>query len=343
MPVQDTFQSIAFSTARFAGFTANAVIFGLVPIILLVLRPSFASLHQEQWAQGRRRVSERIEDLLQASLVASCLATVVGIVLQMAIFAGPRGDVSMSSLTELASTPFGRAYLLRLPLLAGLAILLVNRVRAWALAGAGDDRAAPRKGWWGVWLALSLVLLATSSFSGHASVGQPRMLSIGNDVLHLLSGAIWFTGIIVLSTIVPKAWAMFEDERRLELLTPVVVRFSQVAVVTITVVGVTGTINSLFDVGKLRDLVDEGYGIALSTKIVFFLGILALGGINHFYVRRRLERGTAASKLPAFFRKAIAVELAFGLTVMGITGVLTGLNKTRESANPAELVTARML
>ena len=331
MSIQDAFQSIAFAGARFTSFSANAIVFGLVPICLLVLRPAFATLGNEGWAEGKKRLAGRLEDVLQACLVASATATLIGIVLQVAILAGIEGDITTGSFTSLAGTPFGRAYLVRLPLLAGLAVLLVGRVRDRALAGAGDDEPAPKPAWWTSWVLLSAGLLATSSFSGHAAVGNPRTLSIGNDIVHLLSGAAWFAGIVILAAILPLAWRKKDDSERRRLITPVVVRFSKLALVAITVVAITGVINSLFDVAHLSDMVEDGYGIALSIKIIFFLGVLALGGLNHFYVRRRLEKGEDDRNVVMLFRKAIATELALGLIIMGTTGVLTGLAKTRES------------
>lgn len=190
-------------------------------------------------------------------------------------------------------------------------------------------------------MGLSTLLLATSSFSGHASVGSPRVLSIGNDIIHLLSGATWFTGIIVLAALVPFAWRKKEEGARFELMSPVVVRFSNVALVAITIVAITGTINSLFDVARLRDLIDSGYGLALTVKIVFFLAVLALGGVNHFYVRRRLERGNRDPSVARLFRKTLAAELAVGLIIMGVTGALTGMQKTRDSAVRGATVTSR--
>ena len=341
MPLQDTFQSIAFSFTRFASFSANAIIIGVVPICILVLRPAFAALDAEAWQETRMRLSRRLEDLVQACLVASVTATLIGIVLQAAILGGREGEITGESFTALASTPFGQAYLIRLPLLAGLTVLLLNRIQVWVLTGAGDGKASPSAAWWGGWVGLGTILLATSSFSGHAAVGSPRALSIGNDIVHLLSGATWFAGVIVLATLVPWAWKNKDLSSRLDLMAPLVIRFSKVALVAITIVAITGTINSLFDVARLSDLVEAGYGIALSVKIVIFLAVLALGGINHFYVRRKLERRDRVSTAAAAFKKTIAIELGLGLLIMGVTGVLTGMQKTRESAAPKLPVTSR--
>lgn len=343
MPVEDTFQSIAFAMIRYTSFSANAVIFGIVPISILVLRPAFASLDRGGWDETRRRLGRRLEDVLQACLVASVTAAILGIVLQVAVLAGSDGEMTSDALTSLASTTFGRAYLIRLPLLAGLTVLLLNRVKHSALAMADGDEKPATAAWWGGWLALATALLATSSFSGHAAVGNPRVLSLGNDIIHMLSGAVWFTGIVVLAALVPRAWQNKDEAERFALMSPIVIGFSKVAVVAVTIVAVTGTVNSFIDVASFTDLIEAGYGIALSIKILIFLGVLALGGINHFYVRKKLEHGSNESSVAALFRKTIAIELALGLLIMGVTGALTGMQKTRESTAPAPAATSRAL
>ena len=337
MGFEETFRGIAFFATRFTTFMSHAFIFGLVPLLLLVLRPTFGSLEDEAWANGRRRLARRLEDLVQAALVGSAIATALGLILQGALIAqGSRSDVDMSTFESIASTSFGQWNLLRFPLLAGLTVLLVGKVRQWALAGAGDGRRSPPRVWWLGWAGLAAGLLATSSFSGHAFVATPRTLSILNDVIHLTSGATWLTGIIVLSILLPVAWRGKDRVSRLHLLTPVVIRFSKVAAVSITVVAITGVINSFFDVERVADLVDTTYGLTLSVKIVIFLGVLSLGGVNHFYVRRKLERARDedAARIPQLFRKTIAVELAMGLLIIALTGALTGQAKTRETRVP---------
>lgn len=337
MGFEETFRGIAFFATRFTTFMSHAFLFGLVPLLLLVLRPSFASLESDAWASGRTRLARRLEDLVQAALVASAVASVLGLILQGALIAqGTRTDVDMTTLESIASTSFGQWNLLRFPLLAGLTVLLVGKVRQWALAGAGDVRRPPARAWWLGWGGLTVALLATSSFSGHAFVATPRSLSIVNDVIHLTSGGTWLTGIIVLSMLLPIAWRGKDQVSRLHLLTPVVTRFSKVAAVSIAVVAITGVINSFFDVEHIEDLVDSTYGLTLTAKIVVFLGVLSLGGVNHFYVRRRLERARDedAARIPQLFRKTIAIELALGLLIIGLTGALTGQAKTRETRLP---------
>ncbi len=122
---------------------------------------------------------------------------------------------------------------------------------------------------------------------------------------------------------------------RVAFLTPFVVRFSRVALIAIAVVAATGTGNSLFNVESFGDLTSSGYGGLLLFKLFVFFGVLALGAINHFYVRNRLERaareGTETSTR-MLFKKTIVVELALALCIFTVTSALVGAARTRPSA-----------
>ncbi|MEA2434186.1 MAG: copper transport protein [Actinomycetota bacterium] len=339
MGFEETFRSIALSVSRTVAFTAHAFLFGCAVILLLVVRPAFAELGDERWIKGRRRLSRRLEGLMQAAMTASAVATFVALALQTALVGeASGGQVDTSAFFSAVDTRFGFVYLMRFPILVGLVVLLVSRVRDWALAGAGDERPSPGRGWWIGWLGLSAALLATSSFAGHASVARPQTVSVVNDLVHLLAGSVWFTGIIVLALVLPDGWRGLTSEYRIQLLTPSVVRFSTVAMVSIGVVGATGVVNSLLDIGHLNDLVDTGYGRTLLIKIAFYCVILALGGVNHYFVRHRLEKARAEGRSDGaqkLFRRTIAAELLVALTIMTLTGLLTGLARTRENAPAA--------
>lgn len=337
--MEDALRSVAFPLARFSAFAANALLFGLVPVIVLVLRPGFSSLTGPEWDRGRRRIEVRLEGFVQAALWGAATATVVAIVLQAVLISefATGGDVSRQSLFSVFETTFGQWYGLRLPLLVALAVLLSGRLRAWALAGSGDARSAPGAPWWFAWTVLAAALLSTSSFSGHAAVATPRALSLMNDIAHLMAGATWFTGIVVLAVVLPDGWRGSDPAHRLDLMRAVVVRFSNLALVSISIVLLTGILNSFLHVGSLGDLTETSYGLALVGKVLLFGLVLVLGGINHLVVRRRLERGEEdVSATPALFRRVIAAELAVAVAIMATTGLLTGLSRTRQNVSPSE-------
>jgi putative copper export protein len=334
MGFEQLLQDVAFACARFLAFSAHAFLFGAPVVILVVLRPVFARLDQDAWAAGRDRLAARLDGVVQAAFVASAIATAVTIALQAVLHAQlQEGDISRPTFLSVFSTTFGQWHLFRFPLLAGLLVLLSGKVRQWALKPRGG--AAPA--WWVGWLGLALALLATHSFTGHAAVSSPRALGLLNDIVHLSFASIWFAGIVTLAILLPDAWAGRTDRDRLSLLGPVVSRFSKVALVSIAIVAITGTINSLLNVATLGDMLSSTYGATLSVKIAFFLGIIALGGVNHFILRDRIQKGTddpRAGAAQRTFRTTIAIELVIALTIMGVTGWLTGQARTRQHQLP---------
>ncbi|MGI8407218.1 MAG: copper resistance D family protein, partial [Actinomycetota bacterium] len=320
MGFEDDFRAVALTLLRLSAFTSHAILFGLIPVLILVLRPSFKGLESSEWIAGRQRFAARLEGIVRACLWASFASTVLILLVQAALISEfDGGKVTDDSVLSVLETTFGQWLGLRIPLVAALAVLLVGRVKHWVLSGVegGDGVRAPRS-WWVAWGLLATALLATSSLSGHATVATPRGWSIANDVLHLISGGTWFTGIVILAVALPDGWVGKRDVDKLMLLSPAVNRFSKVALVSITIVTITGTLNSFLHVGRFGDLWSTGYGRTLGVKIIFFLGILGLGALNHFFLRHKLERALqegAAGRAPRHdFRRSIAIELVVALT-----------------------------
>lgn len=333
MGIEEQLRQISFALLRFSAFSAHAVIFGMLVILLLVLRPSFSPLGSA-WDPGRAALSRRLEGLLRACLLVSFVATSLILLLQTALISElDVGAIEGDSFFSVLESTFGQYTALRMPLLAGLAVLLLGRVKTWALAGRAGGK-GPSAAWWVSWGVVALVLLATSSFSGHAQVATPRALSLVNDVIHLAAGSVWFAGIIVLAVLLPDGWVGKGPVDRLDLLGPVVVRFSHVALGAISVVAATGTLNSFLHLETFADLWRSSYGQALALKILLFFGILALGGVNHFFLRDRLAAARAhdgpATEAHGIFRKTIAAELAIAIAIMAATGLLVGLSRTKK-------------
>lgn len=345
MEFESTLRDVALTLVRFAGFAANALVLGTMGVLLLVLRPTFASLDADAWARGRARLAERLEGLVHSALIAAATAAALALVLQTVLTSElSDGDIDSDSFFAVLETSFGPWYAARLPIVAGLLVLLTGKVRQWSLAQRGTDSSVAGPAWWGAWGTLGIALLATSSFSGHAAVASPRVVSLGADVTHLVAGAVWFAGIVLLSVVLPDAWVGEDERMRLQVLSPAVRHFSHVAIVAIGIVLVTGVIGSILHVAHPGDLVETPYGLTLAIKIGFFGLILALGGFNHFVVRKRfetaLETAEAGGAATATFRKAIAAELVIGLVLMGLTGWLTGQARTRQEVVQPSRVTA---
>lgn len=338
MGIEEDLLRVSFTLVRFGAFSANSLIFGTIPLLLLVLRPGFRVLGAEAWRTGRLDLASRIEGLVRASLVASAIATVLALFLQSALVATlSDGELRVDSLEAVVDTSFGIWTLVRIPILGALGVLLFNRLQQVSLSGIAQGEPKPGSVWWGLWAALALALLATWSFSGHAAVSNPAWLALVNDVVHLTAGSTWFAGIVVIAIALPDAWSGRPPADRTKMLSEIVQRFSLMALVAIGVVAVTGTLNSFLNLETPGDLIRSGYGRVLTLKIALFLVIVALGAINHLLVRKRLAaaaRNTSTTDPYSLFRKTVAAELVSAILIMGSTGLLVGLPRTKDAPPP---------
>jgi putative copper export protein len=341
--VEDALRNIAFPLLRFGAYSSHAFLLGASVFLLLVMRPVLRSL--PHWEGQRAVAAERLEGFIRACLLASAVCTALTIVLQAALISEiGDGTITSDSFGSVLETTFGRSLAVRFPMLAALAVLLVGRIRTWAMPGAGSED-SPSPIWWGGWILLSAGLMLTNTFSGHATGATPKWLSMGNDGLHLVSGGVWFGGVILMAVLLPTLWRGRDKADRLRVLAPSISHFSMVALVSIGIVTVTGVINSLLHVGTISDLWDSPYGQALSIKLLLFMGILVLGASNHFVVKQKLNLalgtmdvttdsagGTEAVAATAaerkLFRRAIGAELVIAVAIMAATGVLTNLART---------------
>lgn len=306
------------------------MLFGLLPVVLLALRPAFAPVPGD--AVARQRVAARLQRTADVALVLAAVAAVLVLLLEAGELAAVRGTgLDLGAVSAALGTHAGRWQALRLPLLLALAVVLHGPLREQALRGAGDGRSAPPASFWWAWGVLAVALLATVSLSGHAVTLRPRPVFVLNDLVHVTAGAAWLAGVAVLTSVLPAAWSGLRAPEQAALLSRAVVPFSRVAQVAIPLVGSSGLLASLADVGRFSDLRTTGYGQALVVKLWLFAWVLAFGGYNHFVLIRRLAPGRQDRVEPVRRTLAVTVtgELAIGLLVLGATAVLTGLPRPR--------------
>lgn len=169
--------------------------------------------------------------------------------------------------------------------------------------------------------------LLAASLSGHAWTAPDRALSVPTDLLHVLAVAAWLGGLVALVLV---ARAAGEGAPRL------VRWFSNLALVAVGVVAVTGLVSGVVQVDSLDGLFDTGYGQLLLVKVAGFAVLVALGFVNRTVLVPKVEQG-----LTSLLRSTRA-EVGVAAVVLAITAVLINQPPARDAvpSGPISLTVA---
>jgi copper transport protein len=217
---------------------------------------------------------------------------------------------SVSSVTD---TKFGTYALIRTGIAAALCVVaLVARAKG----GRASDPVLVAA------LLLAAGLVVTPGLSGHASVSGP--ISIVADAAHVLAAGVWTGGLafVVIGLV-------FSRGDRWELAATSVPRFSTLAVGSVAILIVAGTLNGYLQVRAWRGLWDTEYGILLLVKIGLVLPLLALGAYNNRYAVPRLRERIASGLERRRFMRFAGAELVIMLAVVGVTAGLVNAPPAR--------------
>jgi copper transport protein len=239
------------------------------------------------------------------------VVALAGIVLQGASAGGfGLGEaLHWTSVSDVLQTRFGKVWLGQAILAATVAV--VSFLRA-------DER---------VVLLAAAPLVATPSLSGHASVSGG--ITLAADLAHVAAAAVWTGGLALVVVALLGAGA-----DRWPLAARAVPRFSQLAVGSVAVLIVAGTVNAYEEVGAWRGLWDTTYGRLLLAKIALVLPLLALGAYNNRFAVPRLRRQVATPVEQRRFLRTAGAELALFAAVVAVTSVLVTEPPAKASVVP---------
>ncbi len=220
------------------------------------------------------------------------------------------------------------------------------------------SRTAPdfeaRRGWWWATLGAGAGVLLTGSLNSHAAaVSDWKWLAVAGDWLHLASTGLWVGGLIAMTlALIAALPALLPGSGdRTRLLSALIPSFSQLAILSVMTLLVTGTFNAALQLGEVSDLFSTPYGISLTVKIGLLLPLLLLGAYNLLVVTPRmrafakskkagLKEGAGsieAGKLGLSFRRSVMLEVGLGCLVLVAAAFLTS------SAPPKSLASAGVL
>ncbi len=360
---------VAFGLVRGLDYLSIALLLGGLAFLIVAWVPGFAAVagSEREWVLAARMFSGRVRWLFTVAVVLGFFVSVLGIMLQGASAAGVSLWASLKGtvLENTLESRFGKVWGLRaIDWLALAALLAAGMVlaRGAERRSSRDDSSAvqtqatplpkqPPHWPLGLIAICAAYLAATPALSGHASIQSPTAVFFPSDVLHVLAASVWVGGLACLLFALPAATRQLQAPQRSRLLLATLVRFSPLALASVVVIAMTGTVQAYIDVRSLHALFHSTYGALIIAKIVLLLLLICLGWVNRERVIPALKRIAGAGEAPAgsgvLARRTMRGELALMLCVFGVTAALisyappidaaSGPFSTNTTLGPAEL------
>jgi methionine-rich copper-binding protein CopC/uncharacterized membrane protein len=188
----------------------------------------------------------------------------------------------------------------------------------WSLAALRALPGAMARGWqrrtnWGrAVLVLGAALLLAFALSGHAAaVPAPELpYALSVDLLHLLGNAAWAGGLFYIAVVLVPALRQLAARDRAQVLARGLPHFSALALATVLVLSLTGSLNATIHLTSWLQFLTTAYGQTLAIKIELFLVMAAISAYHAFRLRPRLEQSLAVAETRT--EPAIALATATG-------------------------------
>lgn len=169
------------------------------------------------------------------------------------------------------------------------------------------------------WVAASAAALALSAFpalTGHASGGDLSGLTVPADVAHVLAMGSWVGTLAVVLLLDRGRRQSATNEAAV--LADLIPRFSPMAMASVAVLVLSGTVGTWVHLDGPRALLETAYGRWLLLKLALVAGVLLLGAINFRGLLPRLGEEAGAGAM----RRSATREVALALVVLAVTAIL---------------------
>jgi copper transport protein len=290
----------ALPVARYLGYAGLVLVVG--PVLVLALL----------WP---RRLSRRGPiRLVWAGLGLIGLSTLAALYLQAPYTTGGGVfDVSTGDLRDVLGGAFGIVLVIRLGILAAIAILARPVLDG---EGSGTDHALVA--------VLGVAGLATWALSGHPRASPVPAVTAVADTAHITGMAVWLGGLVMLVGFLVRQ----ANDAELGAILPVWSRWAALAVSWLVLAGI---VQALVEVGTWRALLDTGYGQLVLVKAALLTIVVAVAAYSRNLVRSRRAVGERRHML-----QAVGVELGVTAAVLALSSVLVQTTPGRtEAATPA--------
>ncbi len=171
------------------------------------------------------------------------------------------------------------------------------------------------------------VISASLAWMGHGAgtEGAAGILHLLGDIAHALAASIWIGALIAFVFLLLRDRV---DAQSDEALYKALRRFSGIGAATVSVIVLSGLVNSWFLVGpgRLLDFWTTTYGRVLLAKLFAFAAMLCLAALNRYRLTPALGKALAlpASRgaIRAALRRSLFLETVAALAVLGLVALL---------------------
>ncbi|MEN3385130.1 MAG: copper resistance protein [Hyphomicrobiales bacterium] len=303
----------ALALVRAVHLLATVLVSGAVFFRVFVAEPALGCASAT--LPGRMRA--RLRDLLAINLA---VATISGAA-WLGLLAARIGDTSFldafgeTAWTLLTQTQFGTVWQLR------FALAFVLAAGLWrSTAGATPIRNI-------IAIAASACFVGTLAWSGHgaATPGTAGDLHLLADILHLIAAAAWLGGLLPLVMLM--RWMIRSTEKIDPVsFSGVLHRFSNLGLIAVATLVVTGALNTYFILGDADALFAGDYGRVLLAKLTLFAVMLAFAAVNRLKLTPDLASAQAdparEARLIRRIRLNAAAEAGLGIAIVVLVGRL---------------------
>lgn len=314
-------EDILVKWGQIGGATA---LVGSLAFVLWVNGPA-AAASEGGWREKSRRAARRRLSWVALPAAGGLILIAGGEVLLQADQLG-----GFKYVDDVLKNTWGERWIQRQIVLAVIIFALLASVRLWKTRREGLSTAA-------LWVALAggfayLLLVAMVS---HGAAVPGSFWAVGADFLHLSATAVWVGMLVMLGLFLLWLRRQPNDSARAEMEAEHLIRFSSMAATSVALLLATGTINGLTEVSDLSSLIDTAYGRTLSIKLGVMLVLLAVAGVNAFYLRPRITEeedvtGTEIAKARRRLGVSVWAELGLAAGVLLMAAILIQHTTSRQ-------------
>lgn len=166
----------------------------------------------------------------------------------------------------------------------------------------------------------AIAVVAAHLFDGHTVTKGDRLWTAIADVVHVVGGAVWAGGVLMLAAVLWRRQRHGRDLRALQL----AARFSVVATMALVAVGGAGVGLTVIVLDSPSELWTTEWGRTLMVKTALVATAAAAGAYNHYVAIPQLEAAPDDPRLARHFRAVITGEAVALVAVVVVTALLMG-------------------